>query len=74
VKQSKTRKDFYLEEDYDAYRAEFAFEQFLEDFQKSNIEQEALVSRLRKFAEKIQETSYRAGYANAEFDAAENEE
>ena len=69
MKQDKTRKDFYLQEDYDAYRAEFAFKVFIE----VNKLDPKTAKELLVLAEELQSRAYQAGYANAEFDAAENE-
>jgi len=68
MKQAKTRKDFYLEEDYEAYRAQFEFEAFIREKLDLNL---ANTTKLLGLAEKIHDTGYHAGYANAEFDAAE---
>lgn len=70
MKQNKTRKDFYLSEDYDAYRAEFAVRAFVEE--KLNLNQKD-TAKLLSLMEDLQSAAYSAGRANAEFDAAENE-
>jgi hypothetical protein len=69
MKQDRVRKDFYLSEDYDAYRAQFALEAFVREKLALNPKNTA---KLLELADEIQHTSYSAGYANAEFDAAEN--
>ena len=69
MKQDKTRKDFYLTEDYEAYRAEFAFKAFVLEKLKLDPRDSA---GLLELAEGIQSRAYAAGYSNAEFDAQEN--
>ena len=70
MKQDKTRKDFYLSEDYDAYRAEFAIRAFIKEDLDLNLKSTA---KLLDLIENLQSAAYSAGRANAEFDAAENE-
>jgi len=67
VKQDKTRKDFYLDEGYEAYRAFHAFNSFLQEMKASTEDK----NKLLKLADTILDCGYQNGYASAEFDAAE---
>ncbi len=70
MKQTRVRKDFYLSEDYDAYRARFAFEAFVRE--KLNLNQKD-TAKLLELADEIHDASYGSGRANAELDAAESQ-
>ena len=68
MKQTKTRKDFYLQEDYDSYRAHHAVVSIVGLLSIPS----DLRSKLLKAVDNLQSEAYQAGYANAEFDAEEN--
>lgn len=70
MKQDKTRKDFYLEEDYDAYRAQFALKAFLAENSTAAIQ--SAMGKPLELAADIHSSSYSSGYASAELDTAEN--
>ena len=71
MKQDKSRKDFFLDEDYESYRAFHAFKSFLLEELKAD---EATKNKLLVLVDKVQDRAYSAGYSNAEFDQAEREE
>lgn len=68
MKQTKTRKDFYLQEDYDSYRAHHAVVSIV-DLLPITCD---LRLKLLKAIDNLQSEAYSAGYANAEFDAEES--
>ena len=69
MKQDKTRKDFFLEEDYEAYRAVFAFKEAIEKHHDNMTEGQR--NHLISLVDKVQSRSYSAGYSNAMFDRNE---
>ncbi len=68
----KTRKDFFLDEDFRAYQAQEEFDKLIDTLSRACQGYDIILSKIRLSAKEIHQTSYSAGYANAEFDAAEN--